>query len=175
MFLDLDGVLCNFVKQSQIVHGKLDVPATKWNYFEDWGINVEQFWSKIDSTADFWESLEPYPWMNALMGLVSSYDENFYILTAPHNHPNSYSGKCRWISCVLGLDPTQKAIFTHAKHLVADPNRILIDDNPRNIEDWQNSGGYGILFPQPWSMTEHVEDKVDYIYKQLEVAVRKIR
>lgn len=40
--------------------------------------------------------------------------------------------------------------------------KVLVDDNPQNIEDFASSGGTGVLFSQPWNMkdTKKMEDLV---------------
>ena len=66
--------------------------------------------------------------------------------------------------------------LTPQKHLLAGPNRILIDDNDRNIEAFRAAGGIGILFPQPWNANhESQTNKTAYVQECLINAIYPLR
>lgn len=163
IYLDLDGVIAQFVNQSKKVHNRTD-EATCWDYYKAWGITTTEFWKKIDADEFFWENIEKYSWTDELVDLVKSVDPKYTVLTSPHNHPNSYKGKCTWIKEVLKIDPPKRAILTAIKEDCAKPNRVLIDDSNDNCEKFIAAGGQAILFPQLWNNNDHlVSNRVGYV------------
>lgn len=62
IYLDMDGVLCDFVGAACKLHGRDPATVTHWNFFKDWGMTAEEFWRPIhEAGEDFWANLEPYP------------------------------------------------------------------------------------------------------------------
>ena len=44
IFLDMDGVVADFVGAACKVHGKEVEGVGCWNFFEKWGISEDEFW-----------------------------------------------------------------------------------------------------------------------------------
>jgi len=161
LFLDIDGVLAQFMKKSCETHGKPGYMAQKWDYFEDWGLTTAEFWDKIDAIEGWWDDLELYDNALDLIKLVEKYDPNFKFLSAPHNSPCCYSGKFKLIKD-LGYNPSRRMILTASKEELAFPGNVLIDEGPPNIEKFTDWGGEAILYPATWN------DNRDKINVQLE-------
>lgn len=154
IFLDLDGVLANFVKSAMKELNITDYyiprgvrPIEKWG-----GVNVstEQFWKAIDLGGEqFWENLDKYTWSDDLFRFCQLNGTTFF-LTAPSRNPKCSSGKMKWIKRnyphMVG-----KTIMTKHKYLLAAPDRVLIDDTEDQIDSFVQWGGNGILFPQLWN------------------------
>lgn len=177
LYIDLDGVLCNFVKGCFDLFEEEFIPERwpdgEWEIGKVLGISKNHFWRIIDGGGhDFWANLEPLPWFDELVQLSNSIDPNFHLLTSPSRNPNCSKGKMIWIQKHFGWD-FRRFILASAKskHHCSGPNRILIDDKPSNIEDWIAAGGTGILFPTVWNtpfdqiphdskIVEHISEKI---------------
>ena len=53
-----------------------------------------------------------------------------------------------------------KTILTpaHLKQAQSGENHILIDDRPKNIEEWESKGGIGILHTDAFSTIERLKE-----------------
>jgi len=153
VFLDMDGVLCNFIAAAHAVHGRdyvhEEYPRGCWEIAEHWGVTVDHFWDGIDQHPTFWNDLHAYPWMDELIGLARKYGETVKLLTSPSRSPHCFSGKRAW--CDANVPRDIELIICKSKHLLATPNRLLIDDGDHNVEPWLYTGSPALLFPQPWN------------------------
>jgi hypothetical protein len=135
---DMDGVLTNFAGSFLKISNDIECDV----YENTQG--SEKFWELIDKEGlDWWANM---PWMSDGK-LLWYYIENLrpHILSAPAKRlPQSREGKKIWVKRELGKVPVRlgkakdKQQFAHA-------NCILIDDMQRNINQWRDSGGVGIL------------------------------
>jgi hypothetical protein len=148
IFLDMDGVLCNFVEASLIAHNRPEKhdDVTTWEYFKSWGISDKEFWDKC-SGVEFWANLKEYPWAGQLVATSQMLAEH-YFLTAPTStkRPECIAGKEAWL-----MGDSLRMIPTEFKHLIAAPGRVLVDDSAKNIENWIEHGGIGLGLKQPWN------------------------
>lgn len=153
VFLDMDGVLCNFIQAAHEVHGREYVheeyPRGCWEIADHWGIPVDDFWNGINDRYDFWETLQPYPWKDEVIELARSAGEQVKLLTSPSKSPLCYYGKRAW--CDAHVPKDIELIICKSKSLLAAPTRLLIDDGDHNVGPWVQAGGRGVLFPQPWN------------------------
>lgn len=169
IFLDLDGVLANFTDGACKVHGRLGYCVKKWDWYSDWGYSDDDFWRPIEELGeDFYSKwVKPFPWNNDILRLVRSHGE-FVIATANPLHPGLASSKTRWIN--EHIRGPVDVMMGNRKDLFSAPGRILIDDSDDNISRWRESGGDGILFPQPWNENRIlVGERVQVVREQLEV------
>lgn len=170
VYLDMDGVVSNFVKAALHVHGRADYLVTNWNFFSDWGMNENDFWKPIDNTPSFWHELEPYENTLDIVELVSRYDSEYIFLTTPHNHTNSYAGKCYWLQKYFNINVSKRCIMTSNKELLCKsfPNSVLIDDSEVNCKKWTDNGGISIIYPQMWNPASmFVLKQLDYLTSML--------
>jgi len=136
IFCDMDGVLVDFEK------GYYDLTGVSTKQFVKGDAN---FWAPIDKEgAEFWATL---PWMKdgqELWRYIKKYKP--YILSSPSQSQTSRVGKEAWLKIHL-QNSYKKAYFypRHQKQLFSDENRILIDDLPNTIDEWNAKGGIGIL------------------------------
>lgn len=152
VFLDLDGVLCYFLKG---VEEKFNVDLSdhiEWNfdYQKDFGISKTKFWKSLDH--DFWANLPKTPECDLILALVEGYKP--IILTAPplDESGGCVSGKVEWIRKNLPEFFFEgRYLIGAAKESISRPGALLIDDNERTITEWQSEGGTGILVPRPWN------------------------
>jgi 5'(3')-deoxyribonucleotidase len=150
IFLDLDGVCCDFAGAAAAACGHPTHRIDKWDFFSDFGMTVDEFWKAVDAKGGaFWENLKEHAWFPSLYSCLCKQGP-VYFISAPSRSPNCLWGKQRWLQNRLGTDFTNY-IFTQHKHLFAAPGRILIDDSEKNVQEWREAGGTALLFPQPWN------------------------
>lgn len=154
----MDGVLCDFISPAMEAHGNEfiydDYPAGEWGVDKVLGLSDADFWAGINSKKSFWNDLKPYPWLHELIAAAKFCGESIKIATSPSKHAISYRGKREWVEQYLGIDIYAGAIeliMIKSKHLLAAPDRLLIDDSDKNINAFREAGGCGILFPQRWN------------------------
>ena len=164
IFLDMDGVLCDFVSDALSYWGMTleDLIAAgvwqpgEYDICQVIDIPPPTFWSLLDSKGyDFWGDLAPYPWLNDLINLVTSYCDNCFIVTFPTGS-NSAAGKLRWVREHLPAWE-DRVILTKHKYLLAAPDRLLIDDSGTQIDRFYYAGGKTILFPQHWNSMHYMD------------------
>lgn len=148
IFLDMDGVLCDFAGGVCALFGKPGPSAgdPAQALHEYLGVPKGVMWSRIGEVgARLWENLEPLPWAQDLVAWSRSHG-NLYIATSPALHPGSLSGKMVWLQRRFGKQFRDFIVSPH-KHLLAAPGRLLIDDTTRQVDAFRASGGAAILFP----------------------------
>ncbi len=156
IFCDQDGVLTDFVKGVCEAHKRPSPYALPENYgiFDMeriWNITVKEFYEPTN-TEDFWLNLDLMPDADLIMELLGNIDNfnNIAILTSPSDFGGCITGKRKSIKKYYPW-LEKNLIFTSAKQFLAGPNRILIDDRDKNIEDFEAAGGKGILVPRLWN------------------------
>ena len=137
IFLDMDGVLADFDKYVCETH--------KFGTKKEWNDQ----WDKLPDRM-FYE-LEKMPDADRLIEHTLPY--NPQILTAmPKRDKVRYAriDKFRWMKNNYQFKPWQiNVVYRDEKQMFAvddflQPN-VLIDDNEKNIEEWNKKGGAGIL------------------------------
>lgn len=139
IYVDMDMVLVNFKK------GVLSIPGIS---ISDFDVNEKlspKIKGKILLTKNFWENLPEMDDIHLLYEYLQPYD--FYILTAKGTFDNrSCEGKWKWIQNHF---PVKKDHFfcvpREAKRLFANKDSVLIDDYDKNIKEFRDAGGIGIL------------------------------
>jgi len=157
----MDGVIADFVKRSiEVCH----LPVTsemigKWDYFDEY-MSAKEFWGYIDNHEGFWENLELFPWSHELVDMCKSYGHVYYA-SAPALHHNCCEGKIKWLRSHGFMDNNKNEyMFGPEKWLMARRGRVLIDDSPKNIKNFNYAGGNGYLFPQSWNNGNLYVDRV---------------
>ena len=169
-FIDMDGVLVDFVNLALKIHDREDL-QTNWPPGETdihrlLNISKSDFWEKLDSLgASLWKNLPPYPWYQELIGIVESFSP-WTILTSPSLNPECPTGKVQWMNLHL-QEGFRNFLIGPQKHLLAQSDRVLIDDSDVKIDQFRHAGGKAILFPQPWNSNHGISDRMDYIRDEL--------
>ena len=137
IYSDMDGVLTNFDTQFMKISDGIRPSEYERN------VGKEGFWELIDNKGvGFWVGM---PWMSdgkQYWDYIKEY--NPILLSSPSRSKTSRLGKHLWVRNNI---PGTKLILAQAKHKqnYARENRILIDDRPSNIKEWESQGGIGIL------------------------------
>lgn len=133
IYCDLDGVLVDFDRGYRELTG---IPPSQVQ-------DVEMFWKPIaQAGAKWWAELEWMPDGKVLWNYIKKY--NPPLLSAPSQEQSSRIGKAAWVRREL---PNVQLLLKPAdqKDQYATPNSILIDDKQKNIDQWNQAGGIGIL------------------------------
>lgn len=175
IFVDMDGVVADFHTSACALHG-MTMEQMAENYGTYW--SGDRFWQPIhDGGAEFWENIKPLPWAYALIDLVRSLcDDNWYFLSSPSNQPSCHAGKVQWIHRFMGSD-FNRMLLTPYKHLLAQPNHILIDDHEITVTRFNIEGGQTVLFPSSMNILKDshcVKDPINYVTPLLEGVVQCI-
>lgn len=178
VFVDMDGVLFNFVgalaplldMDEHELSSKLFLNQT-YDISNATGIKWRFITNLINSREEyFWSSLKPYPWAHDLVLELQEKFSKVYITSDPGNFVHSAHGKLACIRNNFGIDFKNYALLPY-KHLLADRHSLLIDDNRNNVSSFKRSGGYAVLFPQPWNSTDaeqFTQDKLQYTLNQID-------
>ena len=162
IFLDMDGVLTDFVSAALSLHGRLDAlehwPEGERDIPKVLNLSRTQYWKLIDEQgADFWASLKPFSWFGQLVALVKEFAP-MTILTAPSISPSSLEGKVRWMYEHFPKENGRvfnSYLIGRQKHLLAQANRVLIDDSPAHVEEFRSAGGTTIMqFKIGWNTSK---------------------
>jgi 5'(3')-deoxyribonucleotidase len=177
-FLDMDGVLANFVEGACNTHYR-SWPYTdinnlgKFDIEKIWGMTPAEFWAPIDKRGlNFWSDLKKMPDADAIVTLVVKKFgiNNIAILTSPSDDPSCIPGKKEWIKRYYPK-LYRKIIFGGAKGLLASYNKVLIDDRDKNIDEFRDGGGLSILVPRPWNRLHDLKSKtaIEWIKEGIEI------
>ena len=138
IYCDMDGVICDFVLAAK--------KATGQNWV---GLRDGQDWESIKNTKNFWSTM---PWTRdgrQLWNFIKKYRPHILSAFSPED-PNCKPGKRKWLKNNVGYSQSfminivrrrEKKNFAKNKGRPA----ILIDDYPKNVDQFKNAGGIGIL------------------------------
>ena len=134
IYLDMDGVICNFGGAIKKVGVTVDLLNN----------DADKAWELIDGAGEeFWSDMDWMPDGKLLWNYIKKYKPT--ILSAPSRNPQSKTGKRKWIDKELGKDVSSIFVQKQDKQKYAAPYSILIDDHKKNISQWEEAGGIGIL------------------------------
>jgi 5'(3')-deoxyribonucleotidase len=164
VFLDMDGVLVDFVKGALRAHNISTYdPDGRWDMCEVLQITAEDFWGPLN-TVEFFENLEPTEEFDFIMNLTDGHER--YILTSPSNRGPVAHGKYNWLSRYLPHLPT---IMTDQKHLLAYTGGFLIDDCDKYIDSYF---GPKVLLPRPWNRNKD-KDVLSTLEEEFNAALQR--
>jgi 5'(3')-deoxyribonucleotidase len=165
-YLDVDGLVADFVAGACKVHGRGDPYAPGGpggpdkDMIEAWQMSPTEFWTPIDILgADFWAGLPWTPYGKEVVEVVEKWftPEKVCLLTSPSWSSSATAGKVEWIQ--REMPSYHRRFFIGAsKHLMAHPNAVLIDDMPKNVDLFTGAGGIGVVFPAAWNSYAHIQD-----------------
>lgn len=170
IFLDLDGILSDFVSSALETHNR-EYPWFSsdsvgcYDMVQLLGISPKDFWKPFDH--DFWASLAPLKEGFELLRILEK-GHDVYLATAPALSPSCSSGKHAWVRNHLP-EYWAKTFICQAKHVFAAiPDSVLIDDADHNVDAFKAAGGKAIIYPQPWNSAHiYTEDRLAYIARSL--------
>ena len=167
LFVDMDGVFVNFLggclryfRSDKTLED--DWPKGVWGddktFMHMFGVDVKTLFKTINFNS-FWSELDYTHDGKDFLKFVNPYEP--VILTAPSFA--TATGKQIWIKQNLPqYYHSHRYLIGPAKKYVARPGAILIDDCDRNIDQWRDAGGTGILYPRPWNSLHYIADSLRY-------------
>ena len=151
VYVDLDGVLCDFDSHYRALTGIImdwsDYNAGRTKVQPRVGKKGGPWWKPLLDHPTFYRDLPLMPGALDLWEMLLPYEP--YILSAMCPHiPQSGRQKLEWCAEHLGLDHHRVIVVGDRmdKPRYCLPGDILLDDQPSNIENWNVEGGYGIRF-----------------------------
>lgn len=132
VFLDLDGVFADIEKRVTELAGK---PRAE--------LNKKQFWKTVYSVPNFFYQLELMPDAEVLWEYARQFQPKF--LTGAPSGKSAQEDKRVWVKEKFGPEWETIVLPAREKQLHSGPNKILIDDTQRNIDEWVARGGHGIF------------------------------
>lgn len=170
VLMDMDGVLVDFTSGICIALGKPNPflsGHTGWFYHDLFGITEAEFWEPCNDSF-FWEELDWMPDGKRILRSATAVvgEQNIYLSTSPTLSPGSYAGKAAWVTQNMPEGFLRRLMVGPAKHLMANPRHILVDDNDDNVAKFRDAGGIAILVPRVWNANRG-ESTIDYVQKEL--------
>lgn len=172
-YLDLDGVLADWVKAAAAVHGfNLEELISRWtpgHYDMKPATNMTSFdFYKPMKDERFWVNIPKMPEFALIVGEAVRIFGDVFILSKPLYHgPGildaiipSTAGKLTWIKQNLKGFYPDRIIITAAKEECAGPDKVLFDDCDQHIMRWQAAGGLGYLVPRHWNSAFNMNTEV---------------
>jgi hypothetical protein len=140
IYCDMDQVLVNFLG------GAADALGIDFRE-----ANRDTRWKLLDAQSDFFFNLPPMPDWKILWNFIRKYDP-FILTAAPSSSFDKASiDKKKWCKKYLKIDDSRVYVVRRQdkQHFAKDgrdgrPN-ILIDDHPKNVGEWRDNGGIGVL------------------------------
>ena len=143
IYLDMDGVLCDFGKQIEKATGKSKAAWLK--------IPSSRKWDTVLDYPDFWANM---PWLGqgkVMYNFVKKYNPHILSAYMEKTHdPNCIPGKSAWVRKNLGMSGGRVNLVRRKDKqnyaMVAGQPAILIDDYEKNTSQFTQKGGIGITF-----------------------------
>jgi 5'(3')-deoxyribonucleotidase len=133
VFFDMDGVLADFDEAYDRLIGKRKP-------------NGDVFWPEVDKFPNFFRDL------NLVQEAIKTWElvppERRRILSSiPKSIDEASNQKRDWLRRWMDI-PDEHIYLVRGRRLkkaFARPSRVLIDNWPQNVTDWEDAGGIGIL------------------------------
>jgi len=172
ILLDLDGVCVDFISGVSELLGR-DIDHNNWPIKGEFALEkiydapINMIWKIIDNEGpEFWARLTPYIDFFPMYNLLCKYGK-VYFCTSPSISSDCVKGKLMWLQDKFGMG-FRNYIFTCKKHLLAGPDRVLIDDSDMHCEKFAEAGGRSILYPRLWNKNYDIEDSDAFLFKRME-------
>lgn len=146
IYFDMDGVLADF---NRGVRELCNINPPSQDFTDK--IKDDEMWNKIRKTPHFYNRLKLIGGAKELFDIIyKTYGNKCEILTAiPKDNKGittAREDKINWVRRLLSNDIKINIVYREDKpRFCYDKGCILIDDLKRNIDDWCNLGGTGIL------------------------------
>ena len=170
VYLDLDGVITDFVKGVCMTFHRPNPYPTLTQDYTFWNAWPEISTKTVNDVCDmgFWHTLN---WTSdgcdILRTILNHFKpEQIYLLTTPMPNPGSYTGKALWVQSHLPEYSKRLIVTSAPKSLFAKPDTLLIDDKDGNVEEFAEAEGYGILVNRLWNKGN---ERADHTVEDLEI------
>ncbi len=148
IYFDMDGVLADFERGVKEIC-KMNAPSQN---DKDRSRDLdEEMWRRVREIEHFYDELEPMSGAKELFDAVyTKYGDKCEILTGipkpKRGIVNAAEDKKRWIGRLFSKDLKVNIVFREEKpQYCTGKGCILIDDMEKNIKEWEDMGGTGIV------------------------------
>lgn len=163
IYFDMDGVLADFDRGVAELCGMRQLQPGEVRTDEE----DARMWEKIREVGNFYNKLEPMP--GAVEMFREVYDEfgdQCEILTGipkpERGIVTSAEDKVAWTRRILSDKVKVNTVARKDKKLFCTgPDSILVDDLEKNITEWKEAGGTGILFQNAEQALEEIRKYTD--------------
>lgn len=162
IYVDMDGVVADFDGGLQeMAHVEPAAQGTR-DYKK-----VKEMWDAVSKVPNFYDKLSPIQGtVEVVKSLFDRYGNRVQMLTGiprPDSIPTAAQDKENWAKRIINPDVTVNAVMRRDKpKFCTGPECILIDDYEKNIREWEEIGGTGILYKNP----EQLREDLQYIINQ---------
>jgi len=163
IFLDMDGVVCNWQKKAcqlmdvNLKNNKIRRKLKRDSKIQNLNLfDIEELEETLNThKPNFWANLEKFSWSDDLYYKLKKNNTVFFLTSPGKRKTKSFNGKREWLKKQYNTD---KIIFTTEKYACATKESVLIDDSEKNINKFVEWGGNAILFPNQFLL----EDKEEF-------------
>ena len=147
IYFDMDGVLADFERGVREICG-MEPPSQ--NGKRDFGAD-DEMWRRIKEADHFYDHLELMPHAKEMFDAVyGKYGDRCEILTgvpkAKRGIVTAGDDKVNWVRRLLSKDIKINIVYREdKKDYVTGKGCILIDDMEKNIREWIQMGGSGVM------------------------------
>ena len=153
ILVDMDGVLVDLTATWLRIYGERtgdwvhpdEITAYEFEQFVEYPM---EFFSCLGQAL---EEATPTAGSSKFEDLYLNPDYEVYVVSYAHSAaPEAHKAKLEWLAKYFPGFPQDRVIFTKHKHLIHGD--YLIEDSPRNCEDWGNAtDGFTIIVDQPYN------------------------
>lgn len=149
IFIDLDSTLNQLMDPWLIAiqrHLGEKIPLetiTHWDRLKD-----ERYQSLLCELG-FFRHLGVEEGAQQALQMAQSDGHSIYVVSATTKY--DYADKVEWLAEYFPLIPRKHFIGASCKAELARHDRLLIDDAPHNLTDWEAAGGIAVAYTQPWN------------------------
>ena len=158
IFLDMDGVLTDFVGHALKFHGSdmdiKDWPTGEWDIAKVLGLGPKAFWSKLDC-REFWMEMPLYDHAEELLQLCKDTGFEVVILSSP---ARGCCASCKLEYAHENFFRTKVILANDKTPLAHSVKTLLIDDHDGNHDKWTETGGFCHIFPRKWNFAHAQHD-----------------
>ena len=146
LFLDLDGVFADF-------DGHFFKLSGHWPH----QVDRHRLWKIINREETFFADLPLMKDAEHLWSYTQQYEPVF--LSGLPSRNSAKAQKEEWVARMFGPEWKTIVLPKRDKQLHSGPNKVLLDDNKANLEQWTSKGGHGILHKgDVWESIDKLEE-----------------
>lgn len=147
IYFDMDGVLADFERGVAELAKMKPIDQKDKTPSQD-----DEMWEAIKKVDHFYDKLKPMPGaIKVFNQIYAQYGNKCEILTGipkpKRGITSSGEDKTSWVRRVLSDDIRMNIVYrAEKKEFCLGKEYVLIDDFEKNIKEWEECGGTGILF-----------------------------
>ncbi len=160
IYFDMDGVLANFDGGIRELCGREPLDQNQNRSPEE----DNKLWESVKKVERFYDKLKPMPGAEELFRKVhEAHGDKCEILTGiPKPRRGILTAgedKINWVRRILSKDVKVNIVYREEKpNYCTGKDCILIDDYKKNIREWEEMGGTGILFTTAEEVTSRLKE-----------------